>query len=160
SVGCLDTWVWGIGPDFQAPTATQDVLGTGKWSAGPALGLIYMNGPWVNGILANHLWSFAGDRDRDDVSQSTIEPVISYNFKSGWYLAFDSTMTADWNASASQRWTIPVGMDAGKAFQIGKQSLSVQFGTYYNVERAEGAARWLVRLQLSLIFPKHSSVSP
>jgi hypothetical protein len=118
-----------------------------------------MNGPWVNGILANHVWSFAGDRDRADVSQSTFEPVISYNFENGWYLAFDSTITADWNAPNDKRWTIPVGLDVGKAFQIGKQSLSLQFGTYYNVERAEGAARWLVRLQVSLIFPKHSASS-
>ena len=115
-----------------------------------------MNGPWVNGILANHVWSFAGGSDRDAVSQSTFEPVISYNFDSGWYLAFDSTMTADSNAPAGKRWTIPIGMDVGRAFQIGKQSVSVQFGTYYNVERAEGAARWLVRLQVSFIFPKHA----
>ena len=47
-------------------------------------------------------------------------------------------------------------MDAGKAFQIGKQSVSVQFGAYYNVERAEGAARWLVRVQVAFIFPKHA----
>jgi hypothetical protein len=47
-------------------------------------------------------------------------------------------------------------MDVGKAFQIGKQSVSVQFGTYYNVERAEGAGRWLVRLQVSFIFPKRT----
>jgi hypothetical protein len=26
---------------------------------------------------------------------------------------------------------------------------SLQFGTYYNIERAEGAAKWLVRLQIS-----------
>jgi len=155
--GSVHNWIWGIGPVLQAPTATQHELGTGKWSAGPALGLVYMKGPWVNGILANHVWSFAGESDRDNVSLSTLEPVINYNFENGWYLAFDSTMTADWNAPADKRWTIPVGLDAGKAFQIGKQSLSLQFGTYYNVVRAEGAARWLVRLQLSFIFPKHSA---
>ena len=27
--------VWGAGPAFQFPTATDDELGTGKWSAGP-----------------------------------------------------------------------------------------------------------------------------
>ena len=155
--GFFHKWIWGAGPVLQAPTATQASLGTGKWSAGPAVGLVYMSGPWVNGILANHIWSFAGQRDRNEVSQSTFEPVISYNFQNGWFLGFDSTMTADWNAPADKRWTIPVGMDVGKEFQIGKQSLSLQFGTYYNIERAEGAARWLVRLQLSLIFPKHSA---
>jgi hypothetical protein len=151
----VENWVWGVGADLQAPTATQHDLGTGKWSAGPAIGLVYMNGPWVNGILANHVWSFAGDSTRDAVSQTTLEPVLSYNFDNGWYLAFDSTMTADWNAPSGQRWTIPMGMDVGKAFEIGKQSVSLQFGTYYNVERSVGAARWLLRLQVSLIFPKH-----
>jgi hypothetical protein len=89
-------------------------------------------------------------------ANSPVEPVISYSFESGWFLSFDSTITADWNASADKRWTIPVGLDVGKAFQIGKQSLSLQFGTYYNVERAEGVAKWLVRLQVSLVFPKHA----
>jgi hypothetical protein len=153
----LQTWIWGIGPVLQAPTATETVLGNGKWCAGPGLGLVYMKGPWVNGILANHIWSFAGDRDRAAVSQSTFEPVLSYNFDSGWFLSFDSSMTADWNAPADKRWTIPLGLDVGKAFQLGRQSVSLQFGTYYNVERAEGAARWLVRLQLSFIFPKHAA---
>jgi hypothetical protein len=100
----------------------------------------------------NQVWSFAGERERNDVSQSTFEPVISYNFENGWFIGFDSTITADWNAPADTRWTTPVGLDAGKAFQIGKQTLSLQFGTYYNFERAEGAARWLVRFQLTLLF--------
>jgi hypothetical protein len=152
--GFFDKWVWGIGPVLEIPTATDNSLGTGKWSAGPALGLIYMNGPWVNGILAYHVWSFAGQHDRDDVSQSSIEALVSYNFDNGWYFAFDPTITANWNTSEN-RWTIPVGLDIGKAFQLGKQSMSLQFGTYYNVERAEGVERWLVRLQVSLIFPKH-----
>jgi hypothetical protein len=155
--GLADKWVWGLGADLQAPTATEPGLGTGKWSAGPAVGLIYINGPWVNGMLAHHVWSFAGGQDRDAVSQSTLEPVISYNFDSGWYLAFDSTMTADWNAPADKRWTIPVGLDAGKTFQVGERSVSVQFGTYYNAERAEGAERWLIRFQISFVYPKHST---
>jgi len=153
-----ETWIWGAGPDLQAPTATEHEFGTGKWSAGPALGLVYMNGPWVNGILANHVWSFAGEHDRDAVSVSTFEPVISYNFESGWYLSFDSTITADWQASANERWTIPVGLDVGKTFQIGKPSLSLQFGTYYNVERAEGVGRWLVRFQVTLVLPKRAAL--
>jgi hypothetical protein len=154
--GSLDKWIWGVGLDLQAPTATDSRLGTGKWSAGPALGLVYINGPWANGFLANHVWSFAGESSRADVSQSTFEPVLSYSFTNGWFLAFDSTITADWTAPADKRWTVPVGLDVGKAFQIGERSLSLQFGTYYNVARAEGASKWLLRLQVSLISPKHS----
>jgi len=28
-------WIWGTGPAFLVPTASDDVLGTGKWAAGP-----------------------------------------------------------------------------------------------------------------------------
>ena len=156
SPGFFNKWVWGFGPVVDAPTATENSLGTGKWSAGPAAGLVFVSGPWVNGVLANQTWSFAGQSDRAAVSQSTFEPVISYNFENGWFLGFDSTMTADWNAPSDRRWTIPIGLDAGKEFEIGRHTLSFQFGTYYNVERAEGAARWLVRVQVTLEFPKNN----
>lgn len=152
--GFSDKWIWGVGPVVSAPTASEASLGTGKWCAGPAAGLVFISGPWVNGILANQIWSFAGQSDRAAVSQSTFEPVISYNFENGWFLGFDSTMTADWNAPADKRWTIPIGLDAGKEFQMNKHTLSVQFGTYYNIERSEVAARWLVRVQVSLVYPK------
>ena len=68
-------------------------------------------------------------------------------------------MTADWTASHDQRWTIPIGLDVGKTFQVGKegQSLSFQVGTYYNVLRAEGVGRWLLRVQITLTLPKHSA---
>jgi len=105
-----ETWIWGAGPDLQAPTATEHEFGTGKWSAGPALGLVYMNGPWVNGILANHVWSFAGEHDRDAVSVSTFEPVISYNFESGWYnrgLAGLSKRAVDYPGRSRCRQDIP-----------------------------------------------------
>jgi len=48
-------------------------------------------------------------------------------------------------------------MDVGKTFQMGKQSLSLQFGTYNNVLRAEGVGRWLVRVQVTLTLPRHSA---
>jgi hypothetical protein len=66
-------WVWGVGPIVQFPTATDTALGTGKWSAGPTAVLVYVDGPWVNGILVSHLSSFAGSASRADVSLTQIE---------------------------------------------------------------------------------------
>ena len=40
------TWIWGVGPIFQLPTASSPELGTGRWSAGPTAALIYSEGPW------------------------------------------------------------------------------------------------------------------
>jgi hypothetical protein len=53
-------WMWGAGPIIQLPTATDVTEGTGKWSTGPTAALVYINGPWDNGVVVSHLWSVAG----------------------------------------------------------------------------------------------------
>ncbi len=61
--------IWGVGPIFQFPTATDDILGAEKWCIGPSAVALTMQGPWVVGALVNNIWSFAGDDDRKDVNQ-------------------------------------------------------------------------------------------
>jgi len=146
-------WLWGIGPIFQFPTATATELGTGGWSAGPTSAVIYSNGPWFNGVLAYQLMSFAGNRDRGSVNQTFIEPELSYNFESGWYIDSNPSITMDWTADTADAWTLPVGADAGKAFTFGSQAMSMQAGSYYLVERPAGNPQWIVRVQLTLLFP-------
>ena len=145
-------WVWGAGPIFQFPTATDEALGTGKWSAGPTGALVYVDGPWINGILVSHLWSFAGKSDREDVSFTQIELKASYQFWNGWYVQTNPTMTYDWKAPAGEGWTIPVGFDVGKMFQIGSRGLSLQLGAYYNAKKPPGAADWTLNTSVTLTF--------
>lgn len=146
------TWVWGAGPIFQFPTATNEALGTGKWSAGPTGVVVYVDGPWLNGILVSHLWSFAGKSDREDVSFTQIELKFSYQFSNGWYVQTNPTMTYDWKAAAGEGWTIPVGFDVGKVFKVGSQGVSVQLGAYYNAKKPPGAADWTLNTSVTLTF--------
>ncbi|HSN57565.1 MAG TPA: hypothetical protein VLT32_23040, partial [Candidatus Sulfomarinibacteraceae bacterium] len=53
--------IWGVGPTFTLPTATDDVLGAGKWGAGLGMVALTMPGRWVLGVLVTNQWSFAGD---------------------------------------------------------------------------------------------------
>jgi hypothetical protein len=80
--------VWGVGPAFQFPTATDDELGTGKWSAGPAFVVFLSDRPLhiTTGFLILNLWSFAGDEDRANVNEMTLQPFLNYNLPKGWYL--------------------------------------------------------------------------
>src|SRR4029077_17248647 len=89
-------WIWGVGPIFQVPTASSPELGTGRWSAGPTAAVVYSEGPRFNAILAYQLMSFAGNRDRGSVNQTFLEPDISYNFESGWYVQCQPEITYDW----------------------------------------------------------------
>ncbi len=147
------TWIWGVGPIFQFPTASSSELGSGRWSAGPTAALVYSKGPWFGAILTYQLMSFAGNRDRGSVNQTYIEPMISYNLESGWYADVDPQMTLDWTADAANAWTIPMGADVGKAFNIGSQSLSVQFGAYDLLKRPDGAPQWIARVSVTFLFP-------
>jgi hypothetical protein len=146
------TWVWGVGPIFQFPTASSSELGTGRWSAGPTAALVYSEGPWFDAILAYQLMSFAGNRDRGSVNQTYIEPEISYNFESGWYVQCDPAITYDWTAETGNAWTIPMGADIGKAFKMGSQDLSMQVGAYDLLMRPDGAPQWIARVSLTLLF--------
>jgi hypothetical protein len=63
-------------------------------------------------------------------------------------------MTLDWTAESSNAWSIPLGADVARTFQLGEQALNVQAGAYDNVERPDGAPQWFARLQLTYLFPE------
>lgn len=67
---------WGIGPSISFPSATDEKLGTEKWSAGPAAVMVAQPGPLVLGGLVQP-WSFVRDDDRQDVSQMLIQPFVN-----------------------------------------------------------------------------------
>jgi hypothetical protein len=79
--------IWGIGPKWTMPTATDSLLGSGKWSAGPTAVVLTMQGPWVIGALANNQWSFAGWGD-NEVNAMLVQPFVNYNLDKGWYFTF------------------------------------------------------------------------
>jgi hypothetical protein len=146
--------IWGIGPIFQFPTATDDALGSDKWSAGPTAAALTIRGPWVAGALVNHLWSFAGDDDRADVNQTLIQPIVNYNLPGGWFLSSVPYITANWEKDGDDRWTVPIGIGVGKVHRFGTQPVSLQLTPYYNVVRPDDAAEWTLQFRINLLFPK------
>jgi hypothetical protein len=65
--------MYGVGVKMRFPSATEENLGQENWQAGPAGMLFYMGRPWVTGLLVQHWESYAGDSDRDNVSQTDIQ---------------------------------------------------------------------------------------
>ena len=113
-----------------------------------------MPGRWVIGGLARHLWSFAGDDDRQEVNQTLIQPFVNYNLDDGWYLVSAPIITANWSASSGNRWLVPIGGGGGRVFTIGKQPINAGLQGYYNVERPDFGAEWSLRFQVTFLFPK------
>ena len=149
-----DKVIWGVGPSINLPTATDDQLGSGKWSAG-ITGVALTVPSWGSmGILGRQLWSFAGDSDRSHVNQTLIEPFLNYNLDNGWFLLTDLIITANWQADSKNVWTVPVGGGAGRVFKIGDQAINSRLEAYYNVVTPDGAPDWTVSFTWQFLFPK------
>ncbi len=144
---------WGVGPSFLIPTATDDRLGSGKWSAGLGLVILATPGKWVVGGLLQNVWSFAGDADRADVNFLLAQYFASY-IMPAFYLTSAPIITANWEADSGQQWTVPLGGGAGKLVRIGKTPVDLQAQAFYNVVKPDFAGDWSLRLQLKLLFPK------
>jgi hypothetical protein len=147
-------FIWGVGPVLQFPSATDDLLGTGKFTAGPTAVALVIKGPWVVGALAQNVWSYAGDSDRKHVSNFLLQPFVNYNFKQGWYATSSPIMTIDWTADSDDMWTVPVGGGIGKILKIGKLPVNISTQAYYNVETPDNGADWQLRVQMQFLFPK------
>ena len=146
--------IWGLGPSINFRTATDDLLGSGKWSAGPTAVLLTQPKPWSLGVLVRNIFSFAGDSKRATVNQFLLQPFINYNLEDGWYLTSDPILTANWNAKSGNRWTVPLGAGIGKLFTIGTQPINTKLQFYGNVQRPKNAPEWSMRFTIAFLFPK------
>jgi len=151
-------WIFGAGPLFQFPTASSTNLGSGNWCAGPTGAVVYTKGNWFDAVQADQLMSFAGSKHRGSVNQTYIEPEVSYNLDSGWYGQIDPPITYDWTAEKRNAWTLPVGADFGDVFTWGTQQMSLQIGSYDFVKHPQGGPGWIIRVQMTLLFPTTSTV--
>lgn len=143
---------WGLGPVLLLPTATKDVLGTKKWSAGPAALVLHQTGKVTQGLLITHAWSFAGDNDRPYVTSTFIQPFYSYGAGKGRTYTINSETTYDWN---SGEWTIPINLIASQIIKLhGNQLASIAIGGRVYLDRPHGGPDWGIRLVFQMLFPK------
>jgi hypothetical protein len=146
--------IWGFGPTFTLPTATDELLGSEKWSMGPAAVALTMQGPWVFGALMNNQWSVGGWGD-EHVNAFLMQPFVNYNLPAGWYLTSSPILTANWAADrGGDVWTVPLGGGAGKLFLVGRLPINAQLAAYGNVAKPEFGPDWQLRFQIQFLFPK------
>ncbi len=74
-------WILGAGPALQYPSATDNALGSEKWSAGPTAVALRQQDGWTYGALLNHLWSYTGTSHRRNVNGTFLQPFLAYTTK-------------------------------------------------------------------------------
>ena len=118
--------IWGIGPVFTVPSASDPILGTGKVLFGPTAVFLTTPGHWVLGVLLNNQWSVGGNPQRPAVNTGLAQPFINYNMEHGWYLTTSPIITVNWLAAPGEQWTVPVGGGFGRVFKLGDQPINAQ----------------------------------
>lgn len=148
---------WGLGPILSYPVATNDLVRTGDWGAGPTGVLVVNAGNFLIGVLATQLWTYAGDDEGPNLNQLTLQPFINFNLPDGWAISTAPLITANWSAPSDQTWTIPLGLGFSKVTAIGRQMTSLGLQFYENVEYPSTTGREQVRLVASFLFPEAPS---
>jgi hypothetical protein len=144
-------WIWGAGPVFLYPSASDDALGADKWGAGPTAVLLKQDSGWTYGMLVNHIWSFAGEGTRPDVNATFLQPFVSYTTKTFTTFGLNTESTYDWENS---QWTVPINVSVSQLVKVADQPISLQLGGRYYAEAVDGGPDWGLRFVVTFLFPK------
>ena len=144
--------IWGAGPAFLIPTASEDELGAQKWGIGPTAVGLKQDGPWTVGTLANHIWSVAGDDDRTDISNTFLQPFVAYTTKEAWTYTLNTESNYDWK---DEEWSVPINATIAKVTRIGDQLVSIGGGLRWWADSPPDGPEGLgARFFVTLLYPR------
>ena len=144
-------FVWGVGPVFTLPTATDVALGSDKWTGGIGGRFAYRVGGWNLGLVATQRWSFAGSGNKPDVNQFLARGAFRYSFSDKWYFVSSPIIVANWDAD--DKWLVPVGGGIGRSFTHNGHPWAWSVQGYVNAIKPDPAPDWVVRFQLVAAIP-------
>jgi hypothetical protein len=145
-------WIWGAGPVFLLPSASDDLLGGEKWGLGPTVVFLKQESGWTYGALANHIWSVAGKSSRADISSTFLQPFLSYTTKTHTTFAVNTESTYNWK---TQDWAVPLHLSVKQLVRVGEQRLQLEAGVrHWAISPDSGAHGWGARFTVTFLFPE------
>ncbi len=144
--------IWGVGPVFLLPAATNASLGSEKFGIGPSVVALTQPGKWTIGALYNQIWSVSGANDRADVSSMFLQPFANYNLGGG--LSVGAAIEASANFEADETWTAPLLFNVSKVTLLGKRPVSFALAAGPMITSPDAGADWRFRLAATFLFPR------
>jgi hypothetical protein len=101
------------GSGLRVPTATDPLLGAGKWVVVPTAAPVWFFGrKAIFVILVQNLTSVAGDATRPDLNVLQTTPTYVHTFVGRWWLLADSAARTDWRRN--QKTSVTSGLQLGR----------------------------------------------
>jgi len=97
------------------------------------------------------IWSYGGEREYSNVSNTFLQPFLSYTWPDTTNLGLNTESTYNWT---SKQWTVPINLTAGHLFSLGRQRVNFTLGGRYYPERPHDGASWGLRFVMTFLFPK------
>jgi hypothetical protein len=137
------------GVAFQLPTATEDVLGTGKWVVAPTLIPVWrLPGQGMFFTKFQNYSSFAGDDDRRDVNFLTVNPTYIRFFPNRKFVLVDTEGITDWKRGGAISWKS--GLLVGTALRH-RRALWVKLEVPWGEHRRAG---WTLKTSIAFRGPR------
>jgi hypothetical protein len=152
-------FVWGVGATSMFPTASEDVLGTGKYSVGPTGVVGYLGKEWTAAVFPQHWWSVGGEGNRSNVNLTNIQYFVFYappgwDPDAAWRIGMSPNITVNW-AAQGDKVTFPIGLGAGRMVAIGQLPVDIHGEVDYSVVHPDDkpGSRWDVRIYVTAVIP-------
>lgn len=141
---------WGVGPQISLKTRSSDRQAGAGQGAGVAAVIFGGVGNWALGGVGMQHWG------EDDYNVATLQLIAMYNFESrpGVYIGYNNSLTYNWEASADNRLTLPLGVTYGKTMALsGGAGLDLSIGAYKLVVQPDDASDFQLKFGISYFFP-------
>lgn len=157
-------FIWGFGPTIMLPTATEDQLGTGKYSAGPMAMVVGITDKWIVGGILQHWWSFAGEdhltidtssgpvsTERSDVALTDLQYILRYRYSALTNIGIAPNIQYNWE---TDELSLPVGIGFDTLIKIGPAPVKIGAEIhYYAVQDDDFGPEWRLRLFFCPVLP-------
>src|SRR5215469_191787 len=150
----VGNWLLGVGPTWILPSGTSRWTSNGKWQVGPAAVVGYLSDKWILGAFLQNWTSFGGSGPKATNSMN-LQPFAFYFLPDGWGVGYSGNILADWKASATNAYTVPIGIEVAKVMKLGP--LPVKFslaGQWMPVHPTDFGQVWNVQLSVTPVIPK------
>jgi hypothetical protein len=115
------TFALAVGTGLKIPTATDTLLGTGKWIVGPlAAPVWFFSNKGIFLIKFQNFSSFAGDAQRPSYNFFLLTPTYVHTLSPRWWVLLDGETKTDWerNNTTSVRGGVQIGRTYGSRFSV------------------------------------------
>ncbi|QSW91199.1 hypothetical protein J0383_10435 [Flavobacterium endoglycinae] len=144
--------IYGIGPAFLVPTATEKLLGTEKFGVGPSALIMHQSKGLSVGFIANQIWSVAGNEDRADFNQFYTQIFLSHSYKSGASLGLNAEITQNWEGKTT---LISLNPSIGGITKLGNQVVQFSVQPLIPVAGPQSIKPdWGLRAIVAFVFPE------